>query len=350
MYKFRYDDTTAPSDPGLGSVRFNSKVMKQVTLVFIDNFDDDGKETDISSYNPGDPLHFEGSHGFNVLFEVITAPTQRAGFMSIPVRYIDHDKKVESFSMLELKIDGKHEEHEDDHNHAETQVKHNEPEVINPVPSVQDEPPPPVVPEVPGPVADIKEELPSPEENNVEVAPTQEVLTPTEPSEPLPASPPAVVVITEETVEVASVVEVAPPVVEVAPVVEIPVVLPEPPPVIVVPEPQPEPPKPSIILIDDTAEMVQWPDTMTANFNAKKSTTYVVDTTLGAFQGVLPADPKAGDCVVFVKANQSWGINTFKINRNFKPINGTNNNVICEGVHDVMTLTFVDDKYGWSTK
>jgi hypothetical protein len=128
------------------------------------------------------------------------------------------------------------------------------------------------------------------------------------------------------------------------------ITLPEPSPVIVVPEPQPEPSKPSIILIDDTAEMVQWPDTMTANFNAKKSTTYVVDTTLGAFQGVLPADPKAGDCVVFVKANQSWGINTFKINRNFKPINGTNNNVICEGVHDVMTLTFVDDKYGWSTK
>lgn len=336
MYKFRYDDTTAPSDPGLGSVRFNSKVMRQVTLVFIDNFDDDGKVTYTSSYNEGDPLHFEGSHGFSVLFEVIAAPTQRSGFMSIPVRYIDHDKSVESYGMLELKLEGRIEhEHRTEHTHVEEPVVQAEPPAPAPIPRVQDEPPTPVVPEVHEPVEDIKEELPSSEEATIEVAPTPEVPTPIEPSEPEPEAPPAVVNSPEPETTVEPIVEPTPE--------------PIPDPVVVEPTPEPEK-KPTIVLIDDTADMIQWPDIMTANFNAKKSTTYLIDTTAGAFQAVLPAAPSPGDSVVFIKANESWSINTFKINRNFKPINGGTNNIICEGVHDVMTFTYVDEKYGWSTK
>lgn len=95
---FRFDDSTAPSDPGLGAIRFNAKDTKDVTLVFIDTVDENN-----AALTPllGE-LHIKSlEEGFEALFDVVEV-TDKGGYNILKVELIAAEGWPKPYSLLTL--------------------------------------------------------------------------------------------------------------------------------------------------------------------------------------------------------------------------------------------------------
>ena len=68
----------------------------------------------------------------------------------------------------------------------------------------------------------------------------------------------------------------------------------------------------------------------TFNYTAVPSDRIVADTTAGAFTVTLPSNPSEFDWVLISDAAQSWKTNNLTIARNSSPIDGLQENFVCD--------------------
>ncbi len=94
---FRFDDSTHPGDPGLGSIRFNAKEAKDITFIFIDSIDDSNRRIDLS--NNTDLHLMSEDKKFEALFDVKEV-TNSGGYFTLKVESVASEGWPKSFHLL----------------------------------------------------------------------------------------------------------------------------------------------------------------------------------------------------------------------------------------------------------
>jgi len=85
----------------------------------------------------------------------------------------------------------------------------------------------------------------------------------------------------------------------------------------------------------------------TTSFTAAINNAYLVDTTGGPIEALLPPSPVMGDIIVFTDVASNFDNDILTINRNGNPIMGLNENMTCGIKNVTFTLVYSNASEGW---